>query len=66
MFQCIKDVDYENEMDLLVVTSITDTRDDTTTHTASVGLHDNQTGKLMKQIPLEEGWDDVSMGKGLS
>ena len=57
--QCIKDVDYENELDLLVVTTVIDTRDDAM-HTASVGLYDNKTGALAKQIPLEEGWDEVS------
>ena len=49
-------VDYENEMEVLVLTRIHDDGDATK---ATVYLHDNDTGELLKEIPLEEPWEEV-------
>ncbi|KAG7464008.1 hypothetical protein MATL_G00182730 [Megalops atlanticus] len=47
-------VEYEDELDLLAVVEVTHREDEGKAH---VGLHDNQTGKLMKRLPLMESWD---------
>jgi DDB1- and CUL4-associated factor 17 len=59
-FQPIQAVTYEDDFDLLVVTQIQQSVDDDN-YTASVHLHDNQTGKLVKTIDLIEKWDTVGL-----
>uniref|UniRef100_A0A8C9WRT6 Ddb1 and cul4 associated factor 17 n=1 Tax=Scleropages formosus TaxID=113540 RepID=A0A8C9WRT6_SCLFO len=47
-------VEYEDELDLLAVVEVT-LRDEK--GRANVGLHDNQSGVLMKTVELVESWD---------
>ncbi|MBN3326440.1 DCA17 factor, partial [Atractosteus spatula] len=50
-FQC---VEYEDELDLLAVVSVTQTESEGKAH---VGIYDNWSGVLMKSVPLVESWD---------
>uniref|UniRef100_A0A3B4CU12 DDB1- and CUL4-associated factor 17 n=1 Tax=Pygocentrus nattereri TaxID=42514 RepID=A0A3B4CU12_PYGNA len=46
---------YEDELDLLAIVDVSPTEEDV--GQASVRLHDNKSGVLMKRIALEEPWD---------
>lgn len=50
-------VEYEDELDLLAVVEVTHREDEGKAH---VRLHDNNTGALLKRVPLVESWDVVS------
>ncbi|KAL4635844.1 DDB1- and CUL4-associated factor 17 [Arapaima gigas] len=52
--ETFKVVEYEDELDLLAIVEVT-LRDGK--GRANVGLHDNQTGVLMKMVELTESWD---------
>ena len=54
--QSIQCVDYENELDLMAVTSVTSGPD---CYQGHVHLHDNQSGKLLQTFTLEESWFEV-------
>ena len=54
--QSIQTVDYENELEVMVLTSVM--QGDNGYH-GTVHLHDNQTGQLLKHITLEEPWAEV-------
>ncbi|XP_014028733.1 DDB1- and CUL4-associated factor 17 [Salmo salar] len=47
-------VEYEDELDLLAVVEVTHREDEGKAH---VRLHDNNTGALLKRVPLVESWD---------
>ncbi|KAK6292599.1 hypothetical protein J4Q44_G00371830 [Coregonus suidteri] len=47
-------VEYENELDLLAIVEVTHREDGGKAH---VRLHDNNTGALLKRVPLVESWD---------
>ncbi|XP_067115258.1 DDB1- and CUL4-associated factor 17 [Osmerus mordax] len=49
-------VEFEDELDLLVVVEVTSSADE---GKAQVRLHDNQSGMLLKRIPLMESWDET-------
>ena len=53
--QLLQCVDYEDELDLLAISTVA--ADDHSV--ASIQLHDNQTGKLVKEMALEESWVEV-------
>jgi len=55
----VQSVTYEDELDLLVVTSISE-MEEQDGYAGKVSLYDNQSGKLIKTIELEEPWDMVS------
>ncbi|KAM4626735.1 DDB1- and CUL4-associated factor 17 [Discoglossus pictus] len=52
--ESFKIVIYEDELDLLTVVAVTQTEAE---GKAYVGLHCNETGRLLKKIPLLESWD---------
>ena len=54
--QTVQDVYYENETDLLAVVSVNQEQDDPR---AFVCFHDNGTGELLKEIELEQSWQEV-------
>uniref|UniRef100_A0A4W3ISC1 Ddb1 and cul4 associated factor 17 n=1 Tax=Callorhinchus milii TaxID=7868 RepID=A0A4W3ISC1_CALMI len=49
-----KMVDYEDELDLLAVLTVGAARNDGSAH---LDLYDNQTGILVKRVPIKEPWD---------
>lgn len=56
LFQTFRMVEYEDELDLLTV--VVTRREES--GEAAVCLHDNNNGAIMKRIPLQESWDEVS------
>ena len=56
-FQNIQTVDYEDDLDLLYLSIVSQGEDGLQ---GKVNLHDNHTGQLIKEIPLTEHWKDVS------
>ncbi|XP_053554402.1 DDB1- and CUL4-associated factor 17 [Bombina bombina] len=52
--ETFKIVTYEDELDLLTVVAVTQTEAEGKAH---VDLHCNETGKILKKIPLLESWD---------
>ncbi|XP_066431969.1 DDB1- and CUL4-associated factor 17-like isoform X1 [Eleutherodactylus coqui] len=52
--ETFKSVSYEHKLDLLTVVAATQID---VVGTAHVDLHCNQTGKILKKIPLQESWD---------
>ncbi|XP_031575357.1 DDB1- and CUL4-associated factor 17-like [Actinia tenebrosa] len=52
-YSCVRDVDFEDELDILVVLSSQGE------HKGGIGLYDNQTGILVKEIQLDY-WEDDS------
>uniref|UniRef100_A0A4W3I988 Ddb1 and cul4 associated factor 17 n=1 Tax=Callorhinchus milii TaxID=7868 RepID=A0A4W3I988_CALMI len=57
-FETFKMVDYEDELDLLAVLTVGAARNDGSAH---LDLYDNQTGILVKRVPIKEPWDVVSL-----
>ena len=57
ILQSIQTVDYENELELMVVTSVSPKEDG---YEGYVHLHDNTTGKMLKHVCLEEPWAEVA------
>uniref|UniRef100_V9KN91 DDB1-and CUL4-associated factor 17-like protein n=1 Tax=Callorhinchus milii TaxID=7868 RepID=V9KN91_CALMI len=53
-FETFKMVDYEDELDLLAVLTVGAARNDGSAH---LDLYDNQTGILVKRVPIKEPWD---------
>ncbi|XP_066497338.1 DDB1- and CUL4-associated factor 17 [Hoplias malabaricus] len=53
--ETFKMVKYEDELDLLAIVDVKSTAEDV--GQASIRLHDNKCGDLMKRIVLEEPWD---------
>lgn len=51
-------VKYEDELDLLAIVDVSYTED---VGQASVRLHHNKTGVLLKRIVLQEPWDVVGI-----
>lgn len=51
-------VKYEDELDLLAIVDVGHTEDE---GQASVRLHHNKSGALLKKIPLQEPWDVVGI-----
>lgn len=58
-FQVFSMIEYEDELDILVVV-VTTGGCDSDGAEAKVHLVDNQSGKLLRIVPLDERWDDVS------
>ncbi|XP_064419767.1 DDB1- and CUL4-associated factor 17 isoform X3 [Latimeria chalumnae] len=52
--ETFKIVDYEDELDLLAVVAVTQTESEGRAH---IDLYNNQTGTLVKTVPLVEYWD---------
>ncbi|KAI8516997.1 Ddb1 and cul4 associated factor 17, partial [Branchiostoma belcheri] len=52
----LQGVDYESDLDILAVTSVSQRDDKLVGH---VCLHDNQTGALLNRVELEEAWDET-------
>ena len=55
--QSIQLVDYEDDLDLLVVTAVHQEED---IFRGIMYLYDNETGKLLKEIKMTEPWLEVS------
>lgn len=51
-------VKYEDELDLLAIVDVSHIEDE---GQASVRLHNNKSGALLKKIALQEPWDVVSI-----
>lgn len=51
-------VKYEDELDLLAIVEVSHTEDE---GRASVHLHHNKSGALLKKIALQEPWDVVGI-----
>lgn len=51
-------VDYEDELELLTVLAVAPTDNEGNAH---LDFYDNQTGTLIKSVPIKEPWDIVSM-----
>ncbi|KAM4608991.1 DDB1- and CUL4-associated factor 17 [Polymixia lowei] len=54
--ETFRTVEYEDELDLLAVV-VTDSEE--VEQRAHVCLHDNNTGQLLKRVPLVESWDET-------
>uniref|UniRef100_A0A8C4N3R2 Ddb1 and cul4 associated factor 17 n=1 Tax=Eptatretus burgeri TaxID=7764 RepID=A0A8C4N3R2_EPTBU len=54
--QTIQLVDYEDELDLIIVAVVSDAE---SSGDAVIHLHDNSTGQRLKSIPLQGPWDVV-------
>ncbi|XP_019637734.1 PREDICTED: DDB1- and CUL4-associated factor 17-like [Branchiostoma belcheri] len=55
-YESLQGVDYESDLDILAVTSVSQRDDKLVGH---VCLHDNQTGALLNRVELEEAWDET-------
>jgi hypothetical protein len=52
-YEAVRDIDYEDELNILIVLA------SQSEHKGHIGLYDNQTGSLIKEIQLEN-WEDDS------